>query len=257
MKLKPWLRKLRSGWEVMEKFEVYYRTDKGRKRTANEDSLLVSQIGDTYLLAIADGLGGHAAGEVASKMALIELEEFFKAHLKADLTAELMKEAIYKANEEIYLLSQENPEYKGMGSTLVMALLHQGKAIIANIGDSRAYLITGEMTQVTKDHSLVQEMIDKNEITKEEARHDLQKNIVTRVMGTANEVQADWFEITPDGGTILLCSDGLPDALTDEQISDTIINASCIEAACNKLIDRVNEEGGRDNVSVILAKTLT
>jgi serine/threonine protein phosphatase PrpC len=138
----------------MEKLEVYYRTDKGRK-TNNEDSVLARQIGETYLLAVADGLGGQASGEVASKMALIELDEFFKAHLQSEPTKEIMTQAIGKANREIYLLSQENREYKGMGSTLVVALIYRDKALIANIGDSRAYWITDEINQITRDHSLV------------------------------------------------------------------------------------------------------
>jgi PPM family protein phosphatase len=238
----------------MGKLEVSYRTDKGRKRTTNEDSLVVRQVGDTYLLAIADGLGGHTAGEVASKMALVELEEFFKANLTSEPTVEMIKQAIFKANQEIYLLSQENPEYNGMGSTLVMALVYRNKVIIANVGDSRAYLINEEIKQVTKDHSLVQEMVDKNEITQEEASRDLRKNIVTRVLGTGNEVQADFFEETLDGRTILLCSDGLLDALTDGEIEEIISGTLELEMACNKLIDEANEKGGKDNISVILAR---
>ncbi len=202
---------------------------------------------------MADGLGGHAAGEVASKMALIEIEEFLKTHLQAEPTQEIMKQGIYKANQEIFLLSAENPEYKGMGSTLVVALIFEGKALIANIGDSRAYLINDEIKQITRDHSLVQEMVDKNAITKEGARHDLQKNIVTRVLGTGSEVQADFFEISFDGGTLLLCSDGLTDALKDEEILEIVINAPGVEAGCDRLIAKANEKGAKDNISVILA----
>jgi PPM family protein phosphatase len=240
----------------MEKLEVYSRTDKGKKRTINEDSLLVRQIGDVYLLAVADGLGGHAAGEVASKMALIELEEYFKAHLNAEPAKEIMQQAIDKANKEIYLLSEENPEYKGMGSTLVVALIYKDQALIANIGDSRAYLLTDEIKQITRDHSLVQEMVDKNVITKEDGRHDLQQNIVTRVLGTGIEVQADFFEPSLNCSILLFCSDGLPDALRDEQILEIVKNAPNLETACSRLIEKSNEEGGRDNVSVILAKDI-
>ena len=238
----------------MEELKVGFRTNEGKTRTANEDSLLVRQLGDVYLLAVADGLGGHASGEVASKMALIELEEYLKANLKAEPTQEIFKQAIDKANREIYLLSKENPEYKGMGSTLVAALIYRDKALIANIGDSRAYLIKDEIKQITRDHSLVQDMVDKNVLTREESRHNLQKNVVTRTLGTGSEVQADYSELSLDGGALLLCSDGLPDALTDEQISEIIINAPGVESACDRLIEQANEKGGRDNISVILAK---
>jgi serine/threonine protein phosphatase PrpC len=239
----------------MEKLEVYYRTDKGRK-TNNEDSVLARQIGETYLLAVADGLGGQASGEVASKMALIELDEFFKAHLQSEPTKEIMTQAIGKANREIYLLSQENREYKGMGSTLVVALIYRDKALIANIGDSRAYWITDEINQITRDHSLVQEMVDKNTISSEEAQHHPQKNIVTRVLGTKSELQADFFELSLNGGTLLLCSDGLPDSLRDDEIKNIVCGATELETACTSLVDEAKKRGEKDNISLILARLL-
>jgi PPM family protein phosphatase len=237
----------------MAKLEVYSLTDKG-KRAANEDNLIMCQIGDVYLLAVADGLGGQASGEVASKIALVEMEEYLKVHLKEESGTEALPQAISAANKEIYLLSQENTEYRGMGSTLVTALICGDKALIANVGDSRAYLIKDEIKQITRDHSLVQEMVDSNVITREQARHDLQKNIVTRTLGTGSDVQADLFEVSLSGGTLMLCSDGLPDALKDDQIMAIIKNSENIESACNQLIDQAKEEGGRDNITLILAR---
>jgi PPM family protein phosphatase len=237
----------------MEKVEVCYRSDKGRRST-NEDSVLVQKVGENYLLAVADGLGGHNAGEVASKMTMIELDEYFKANQTEIVSRELMENAIAKANKEIYLLSQESPEYRGMGSTLVTAFYFGDKAIIANVGDSRAYLIKDGIKQLTTDHSLVQEMVENGIVSHEEAWHHSQKNIVTRVLGTSSEVKADFFEVQLDGGILLLCSDGLVDAIKDEQIRDIVITAPNIEIACNQLISKANEVGGRDNISVILAR---
>ena len=232
------------------------KSDKGVKRDTNEDSFLVRKIGDIYLLSVADGLGGRAAGEVASKMAVIELEETVKAYIGKEPEKEIIVRAITKANREIFLLSKENPEYAGMGTTLVAALIFSDKAIVANIGDSRAYIIDNGIKQITKDHSLVREMLEKGNISGEDASQNLQKNIITRVLGVDAEVNPDLFEIKLGDNVLLLCSDGLTNSLTDLEIQKIVNNVADIENVCGRLITAANKNGSKDNVTVILAKEL-
>lgn len=238
----------------MASLEVCCKTDVGKKRSINEDSLLAVQVEGMHVFAVADGLGGHAAGEVASRVATIEIQEFFKRNLTEGNHLSTMKEAIAKANREIYMLSQENPAYAGMGSTLVAAIVLHNKALIANVGDSRAYLVGSEMRRITKDHSLVQELVEKKVITEEEASNHPKKNIVTKTLGLESEVQPDFYEVELSGGTLLLCSDGLTDSLRDGEIRDTVAASTNLEEACSKLIDLANEKGASDNISVILAR---
>ena len=238
----------------MGSLEVCYKTDVGKKRSVNEDSLVAKRLGDVYLLAVADGLGGHAAGEVASRVGLIELEESLKNSLSAEKVIEALKGAITKANREIYLLSKENADYRGMGSTLVVAVVVGNKAVIANVGDSRVYLVGNAIERITKDHSLVQELIDKQVITEEETFDHPQKNIVTRSLGLEEEVTPDFYEVELGRKTLLLCSDGLSDALRDDEIRDIITASSSLDEACTKLIDSANQKGGADNITVVLAK---
>ena len=199
----------------MTELEVGCGTDAGRRRRENEDSLLAVEIGDTYLVAVADGLGGHAAGEVASKVATIEIEHYLKSH-PIDDPGVALRQAVAKANREILLLSRENPSYAGMGSTLVAALVRGAEACIVNVGDSRAYLVGDAIEQVTVDHSLVQELVTKGVITKEEAFDHPQKNIVTRTLGLDEEANPDVYGVvTLSNRVLLLCSDGLTDSLRD------------------------------------------
>ncbi|MFQ5975420.1 MAG: Stp1/IreP family PP2C-type Ser/Thr phosphatase [Candidatus Hydrothermarchaeales archaeon] len=234
--------------------EVCSKTDIGKKRNINEDSFLTKRLGEFYILAVADGLGGHAAGEVASKIALIEIEEFLKANIGKQDLQKVMEAGISKANKEIYRLSKENPSYAEMRTTIVMAVVAEKNVLIANVGDSRAYLIGNTIGQVTKDHSLVQELLDKKIITVEEAFHHPQKNIVTKVLGGESEVKPDLYTIELDQNVLLLCSDGLTGSLRDEEIMEIVVDSKDIDNACAKLIDSANEKGGKDNITVILAK---
>lgn len=238
----------------MGNLEVCCKTDVGKKRNANEDSLLAVSLGNAHLLAVADGLGGHAAGEVASRVALIEIEGFLRTSLPRENLRDAMKGAIAKANREIILLSKENPSYAGMGSTLVAAVVSQNKALIANVGDSRAYLIGDEIRWKTKDHSLVQELVDGNLITEEEAFNHPQKNIVTMTLGLENEVFPDFYDVELSGSILLLCSDGLSDSLRDEEIRKTIAASANLDEACTNLINLANDKGAADNITVILAR---
>lgn len=239
----------------MASLETSYKTDVGRKRAENQDSLLVSRVGNAHLLAVADGLGGHAAGAVASRVAAIEMEQFLKANLTEDNPVAALKQAIGKANKEIHLLSRENPAYAGMGTTLVAAIVLSDRAWVANVGDSRAYLVGDAIEQVTKDHSLVQQLVDGNVITRDEAFGHPQKNIVTRTLGLDEEPNPDLYEdVELSGRVLLLCSDGLTDSLRDEEIRSLVVASASLDEACTRLVDLANEKGGADNISVVMAR---
>lgn len=205
---------------------------------------------------MADGLSTHATGEVASSVALIEVEQSLKGNLDGVDILSAINQAISKANKEIYLLSKENPAYAGMGTTLVMALVQQSKVLIANVGDSRAYCITGsQIRQITKDHSIVQGLREQGLITEEEARHHPQKSILTRALGVEPEVRADIYDIELlPGDVLLLCSDGLTDSLKDEEIKEVIDSSSRLDEACADLISRAKEKVAKDNITVVLAR---
>jgi len=239
----------------MASLEMCSLTDVGGK-SINEDKVLAKSLNDLYLLAVADGLGGHAAGEVASNTAQIEVEESLKVNLVTSDIRNAVKEAIAKANKEIYLLSRENPEYTGMGTTLVMALVQQGKALIANVGDSRAYYLSGsQIRQITRDHSVVQTLIEQGLITIEEALYHPQRSKLTRALGIEPEVKVDIYDIELlPGDILLLCSDGLTDSVKDAEIREVIGSSGNLDEACVNLIRQAKEKGAKDNISVILAR---
>lgn len=239
----------------MLKLEICARTDSGIERSINEDDLLTAKYGDVYLLAVADGLGGHVGGEVASRMAIVAIDELIRSKMGNGNIQDTIQAAMNKANKKICQFSKENPAYTGMGTTLIMAAVTQNRALIANIGDSRAYLIGNDsIKQITKDHSLVQELVDKSVITKTEAFNHPQRNIVTRILGKGTEVTPDYYEEDLSGKLLLLCSDGLSDMLQSHEILNTIIASTNLDEACTNLINMANERGGKDNISVILAR---
>ena len=239
----------------MSNLEICCMTDIGGRST-NEDRVLAKCFDGLHLLAVADGIGGHAAGEVASGVALIEIEKSLQLNLGKGDPRNQAKEAVAKANKEIYLLARENYEYAGMGTTLVMALVQQDKVLIANVGDSRAYCISGsQIKQITKDHSAVQELLEGGMITEEETRRHPLRGTLTRALGAEHEVKLDIYDIALNPGDILmLCSDGLTDSLSDEEIGDVISSSFNLDEACANLITRAKERGSRDNISLILAR---
>ena len=238
----------------MDNLEIYSATDIGG-RSNNEDKVLTINLNDLAILAVADGMGGHSAGEVASGVAMIEIEKYFQMHPHTENLKLAAVESINKANKEIYQLSQENFEYTGMGTTLVMAIIKQTNVIIANVGDSRAYLITGnEIRKITKDHSAVQELLERGTITEEEARQHPFKGTLTRALGMEQEVKLDLYETMIPGDILMLCSDGLTDSLSDEEMNEVIRSASNMDKACSNLIRRAKEKDVRDNISIILAR---
>ena len=246
--------------------EIVTRSDPGMVRSNNEDSVMANPMRGFAVLA--DGMGGYNAGEVASGMATAllgsELEKAFiaqepssrdasgKSWAEVTLVAEMAR-----VNGAIYQAAQSQPHYAGMGTTLVVAVFHDNKVTVGHIGDSRLYRLRGEDFQaITRDHSLLQEQIDSGLITAEQARHSQNKNLVTRAVGIDPEVQAEIHDhaVLP-GDVYLFCSDGLNDMVEDDEIAMTLGALSAnLELCATQLIQMANDNGGRDNVSVILVK---
>lgn len=250
-----------------EKLEVVGRTDPGRVRSHNEDSI-GEDIG-LGIVVLADGMGGYKGGEVASAIAVNTILQELQAQLPdvnpADMDRStgysrgsiVARNAIIRANEAIHQASQSQPQYQGMGTTVALAIFYDSRVSLAHVGDSRIYRYRDEqLTQVTVDHTLLQELVDRGFYTEQEAKESLNKNLVTRALGIEPTVAVDiQEELALPGDIYLLCSDGLNDMLEDPEICLTIKRFSAnLESAAEELIRMANEKGGKDNVSVILAR---
>lgn len=232
-------------------------TDVGAKRKTNQDCVYCEEnaVGNfPNLFIVADGMGGHNAGDLASRTCIDCVTEKIRTSGRKTPVS-CMEEAISYANEEIYRMAQEKEELEGMGTTLVGATLVEHCLYVANIGDSRLYVIDDkEIRQITEDHSLVEAMIRNGEIERREARFHPNKNIITRAIGTGRLVESDFFEVEVKAGDIvLLCSDGLSNMMDDEDMMYIIRRYNeDIETAGKKLVEKANECGGKDNISLIL-----
>jgi PPM family protein phosphatase len=249
--------------------EIVGHTDPGMVRSHNEDS--IANDVKSGLAILADGMGGYNAGEVASGMAttvlMTELQSAMRGHAPWEVDSgtnqsyahRLLREQIEKANTSIYQASQSQPQYSGMGTTLVVALFHDNRMTVAHIGDSRLYMLrAGKFSQVTRDHSLLQEQIDSGMITAEEAKHSSNKNLVTRALGIDPSVDAEVHEYdTKVGDIFLLCSDGLSDMVEDAEIGLTLDTlGGNLTLAAQQLVQMANDNGGRDNISVLLIRVV-
>ena len=239
--------------------KFYAITDIGRKRELNEDYIYTSgqPIGALpNLFIVADGMGGHKAGDYASMHTVDRFVEVIRELGEEHGVQDAINEAVPAANAYIYQRSRENSNLSGMGTTLVLASCIGNEAIVANIGDSRLYLVNDDaMTQITRDHSLVEEMVTLGGIDREMARNHPDKNIITRAVGVKEKVAADFFEVDlTKGDKLLLCSDGLTNMLRDEEIYQIIQNNKELEQAAKALVDAANENGGRDNIAVVLVE---
>ena len=231
-------------------------TSVGKIRSVNEDSFCVSQIGENgeVLAVVADGMGGHNAGEVASAQAVKVLKDL---KLRADVAIkDALLCAIDCANNEIYKMSQKQPEQHGMGTTITACVIAGNTATVAQVGDSRLYLIRdGKLSQITKDHSLVEMLLESGEITEADAKHHPQKNVITRALGTDNTVEADTYELEISAGDIiLLCSDGLVNMVDDKKILSIITNNQDFGSLAESLVTEAENTGGIDNITVVLIK---
>jgi PPM family protein phosphatase len=242
--------------------EFFSATDTGRARNNNEDSVAIQE--ESALIVLADGMGGYNAGEVASGM----VTSFIKAELgrwlqEAAGTASdtdvrrAMDICVDNANRAIFNAANSNPQYAGMGTTLVVGAFREGRLLLGHVGDSRGYRMRGgRLAQITHDHSLLQEQIDAGLITPEQAAFSANKNLVTRAVGVEDTVllETHLHDLLP-GDIYLLCSDGLSDMLDDDSIAQVIqTNDSSIEAIGHALINAANEAGGKDNIAVVLVR---
>ena len=197
-------------------------------------------------------MGGHRAGDKASRMA-IDITVDFVTNSTIENPVALLKRAMLYVNNEIYKAACADPDLNGMGTTMVAAVAQDGKLFVANVGDSRLYAVGGEIRQITMDHSLVEELIRKGELERKKGRNHPEKNIITKAMGSRDEVMPDFFEIEIKAEEkYLLCSDGLSNMVEDDEIRDIVVDIEDINQAVDALIERANYYGGSDNISVVL-----
>jgi serine/threonine protein phosphatase PrpC len=241
--------------------ELSAAVDPGRARSNNEDSVALDN--DVALAVLADGMGGYNAGEVASNMATsfirTELGRWLReaqSHASDAEVRRAMDICVDNANRAIFNAANSNPQYAGMGTTLVVAVFRENRLLVGHVGDSRAYrLRAGRLQQITRDHSLLQEQIDAGLITPEQAAFSANKNLVTRAVGVEDTVllETHQHDVQP-GDTYLMCSDGLSDMLDDASIGQVLLAHDSLTAASQALIDAANDAGGKDNISVVLVR---
>jgi protein phosphatase len=227
------------------------KTDKGLVRKENEDAFCIEK--DLGLLAIADGMGGHASGEVASKMAIEILRESLKK--EGEPLPDRLSSGVKLANRTIYEAAQSQPQLNGMGTTLTALQLDGNRLSIAHVGDSRAYLIRGGVIeQLTDDHTIVSEQVARGMITREEAARSDMRNILSKALGIAPEVDVDMEELTvSEGDQLVLCSDGLSELISDDEILSEVQSSKRPEIVCDELVNLAIQRGGEDNITVIVA----
>lgn len=234
-------------------------TDIGKKRRVNEDFVYTSEnpVGNLpNLFIVADGMGGHNAGDYASKVTVETMLREIENSSETDPVL-LLGSAIKEANEVLRQRAAMNPDLDGMGTTVVAAVCTGRTLLAANVGDSRLYVVNSQMRQITTDHSLVEEMVHMGSLKRAEARNHPSKNIITRAVGAQDGVQPDFFTVElQEGDIVLLCSDGLTNMLEDEAIHERLLGSGDVEKKALDLVNAANENGGRDNISVILLELL-
>lgn len=236
---------------------AYATTDVGKVREVNQDYVFCSMepVGQLpNLFIVADGMGGHKAGDLASRYTVEKLIEQIRS-IEDDNPINIISKSIMFANEELLKKAEESEDYTGMGTTLVVCTVLGTSLYVANVGDSRLYLYDGKLTQITRDHSLVEEMVSLGKIERSEARTHEKKNVITRAIGGSKDVMADFFEaeLLP-GNCIIMCSDGLSNMVEDETISSVLGENAPIENKADKLINLANDNGGKDNIAVVMVE---
>lgn len=238
---------------------VFSKTDIGRVRKVNQDAVKTEVISDNLAWSVVcDGMGGQAGGDIASEIAVIMISKFLSDNLSelktSDEIKSVMYEAVSGANQAIYLKSEKDKNLKNMGTTVIVCVVNRNKLYVAHMGDSRAYLISNDkITQITTDHSMVQEMLDNGKLTIEEARNHPQKNIITRALGVNSEIKLEYNTIDVKKGDIVLsCTDGLTNTVEEQDIYNICKRNNNQEEAIGELITTGNKNGGNDNITVSL-----
>ena len=235
------------------------KTDVGKVRDENQDAYAVGHLPDGVFAVVCDGMGGAAGGQIASSTAAEVFSSAFPASYESASSERSLKSMLTvladKANAAVYDLSLRNPDLKGMGTTIVAAVLEPARISVVHAGDSRAYLLRdGEITQLTRDHSMVQMLVDNGYISEEQAEHHMYKNIITRALGTEATVQVDFAEFpAQERDAILLCSDGLTNYVSISEIKQ-ILSQEDLDNAVSSLVDTANKNGGGDNITAVVLK---
>ncbi|MCC8160984.1 MAG: Stp1/IreP family PP2C-type Ser/Thr phosphatase [Oscillospiraceae bacterium] len=230
-------------------------TDIGMRRRINEDNYCINDSEAFPYAMVADGMGGHQAGEIASMMVVDIVNNHLKKNLDESLdyveAGETVRQAFISANSIIYNYAKNHYKIMGMGTTATFAMIYQNKVITAHVGDSRAYMIGDDIRQITKDHSYVQELVSRGEISPEMAKNHPKKNYITRAMGAEDTVKVD-ISIKPYNGEIIaLCSDGLTNFVADEEIMEYIKGEKSLQEGAEKLVALANSRGGGDNITIV------
>lgn len=256
------LKPVRTRGEGNVRLEFSAYSHPGKVRKNNEDYFFVptggTQVKD--LMMVADGMGGHNAGDVASRMVVEAIVEYYSKNLhrvsSVEQAKDLIMDSIQHANIKVYKRSQTRDAYKGMGTTLTLAYFFDHRVCIGHVGDSRAYLVRDRaVTKITRDHSLVQELLEEGKITEEEVDNHPQKNIITRALGTASQVIADYYEMElKDNDIIILCTDGLTNHVDLNKNIDLFYSAEPLDKIASILGNKALEAGGVDNVTIVMAK---
>jgi serine/threonine protein phosphatase PrpC len=249
-------------------------SDVGRVRDVNEDAVVVADLTEAeilpdpvdldsapvrlhgFLLAVADGMGGAQAGEVASRMAVGQLADALIATADSRPLSEWLRAALKSVNQYIRRASLDNPDFQGMGATITAAIVYETGVIIGQVGDSRGYLIReGQVQQVTKDQSIVQALVDAGVITEQDAIKSPYRNVILHALGAEDDLEPELSAVTlARGDYLLLCSDGLSNKVGNVEMHDIVLEAESLSAACSRLVALANERGGEDNISVIVAR---
>lgn len=239
--------------------KTFSMTDVGKIRNINQDYLFSSEkpVGKLpNLFIVADGMGGHNAGDFASKFTVETVVDVIRNSTEGEKVA-IIREAIQSTNRKLIQKAQEDESLAGMGTTIVLCTIEDGEACVANVGDSRLYVLGDGIRQVTKDHSLVEEMVRRGEIEPESARLHPNKNIITRAIGALEDVEVDFFTLPlKKGNRILMCSDGLTNMVEDDEIRMIVDRQSDLVDGVQKLVAAANENGGKDNIAVILIEPI-
>ena len=234
--------------------KTFSMTDTGQVRQLNQDYLFTSEVpvGNLdNLFIVADGMGGHNAGDYASKFTVDHVVELIRESKETE-PVKIIADAVQEVNKRL-LLKAEAPELAGMGTTLVICTIRDGEACIANVGDSRLYIIDDEIRQITHDHSLVEEMVRMGELEPESARIHPNKNIITRAIGAGEEVKIDFFQTELSANSIILmCSDGLTNMVDDDDIKFIVDRQRDVIEITESLIKAANDNGGKDNIAIII-----
>ncbi len=236
---------------------IFTKTDVGKIRSINQDAFFAKVLSDSSAFVIVcDGMGGASAGDIASKTAVDIISQYFLNSYSPKMSSEdiikLLNNAILSANVEIFNLSQQNEQLFGMGTTVVAAVVNEHEAIICNIGDSRAYLIANDIDQITRDHSVVQSLVESGKLSPEEARVHPEKNIITRALGVEDTVLIDSYCVNIDkDDLILLCTDGLSN-MVDSSSLFSIVKNNALDNITDKLIIQANSNGGKDNITAAI-----